>query len=398
MAPSMGKKGKNIFPSFDDGDVEIKLSETPKDVYILHSFVLALHSPFFKTSLSERWAASGDTALIVPGSKIRWKYELRFEEKSNLAILTRDQGVPPEDSSKTELLTKTTAALAHTDESALFTERQSVVSTHRQLLGLFYTIPPKYEPTFEATKTAIVRLVSLADMYTCTPITTMAVENLLYSFMPTILNACHTTPTAMISLATEVKSTWIFKEAATHLIGFCVEDFEKLEGELKELHLLKYFQHARSELRIGLMVVEQLLFVTPYTTNAGMSGRLYTLFREFLSVSIRGGKGSGMKRGYAQLYHQVANGEWVKSSTWASLLRQHNLLASPGVFPTNSLSNHKGDTSAILQGVLKNCTRLKKAPGTSDGLTCIEVDDKNLPWNLEDVSKPHSTLEDLFKD
>lgn len=70
--------------------MQIKLSENPEDVYTLHGVVLALHSPFFKASLSERWAESGDTALITPGSSIRWRYELKFDKNSNLAILTRE--------------------------------------------------------------------------------------------------------------------------------------------------------------------------------------------------------------------------------------------------------------------------------------------------------------------
>jgi hypothetical protein len=51
---------KTIFPRFDDGDADIKLSRKEADIYILHSLVIP-HSPFFKASLSERWASSGDT-------------------------------------------------------------------------------------------------------------------------------------------------------------------------------------------------------------------------------------------------------------------------------------------------------------------------------------------------
>lgn len=42
------------FPRFDNGDVEIRFTEED-DPYVLHSYVLGLHSPWFKASLSERW-------------------------------------------------------------------------------------------------------------------------------------------------------------------------------------------------------------------------------------------------------------------------------------------------------------------------------------------------------
>lgn len=42
------------FPRFEDGDVEIKFTEKSES-YVLHSYVLALHSPWFKASLSEKW-------------------------------------------------------------------------------------------------------------------------------------------------------------------------------------------------------------------------------------------------------------------------------------------------------------------------------------------------------
>ncbi|KAF2498870.1 hypothetical protein BU16DRAFT_536847 [Lophium mytilinum] len=96
MAPTIGETHQNTFPRFDDGDVELRLSRLPSHVYVLHSVVLALHSPFFKASLSERWANNGDTAVIAPGSKIAWKYQLKFSDDDS-AILTRDTGSTSEE-------------------------------------------------------------------------------------------------------------------------------------------------------------------------------------------------------------------------------------------------------------------------------------------------------------
>lgn len=42
------------FPQFSDGNVEIHFSNDDEK-FVLHSYVLALHSSWFKASLSERW-------------------------------------------------------------------------------------------------------------------------------------------------------------------------------------------------------------------------------------------------------------------------------------------------------------------------------------------------------
>lgn len=43
------------FPRFWDGDVEIRFTQDGEDSYLLHSFVLALHSSWFKAGLNEKW-------------------------------------------------------------------------------------------------------------------------------------------------------------------------------------------------------------------------------------------------------------------------------------------------------------------------------------------------------
>ncbi len=78
---------QNTFPRFNDGDVQIRLSDANEDVLILHSFVLGLHSPFFKASLSERWA--GGTGLLMGSTNIKFNYEMKFDEGGVDGILVR---------------------------------------------------------------------------------------------------------------------------------------------------------------------------------------------------------------------------------------------------------------------------------------------------------------------
>lgn len=77
----MAKPRENGFPVFRDGDVEICLSRKTEDRFVLHSVVLALHSPFFKVSISERWSGRIDDA--TSGDPIKWRYQLLFEEDKN---------------------------------------------------------------------------------------------------------------------------------------------------------------------------------------------------------------------------------------------------------------------------------------------------------------------------
>lgn len=74
------------FPAFSDGNVHIRLSQNDDVGFIVHSSILALHSSWFESSLSERWtgAPEGD---FINGAKHHYKYELRFENGSSLGML-----------------------------------------------------------------------------------------------------------------------------------------------------------------------------------------------------------------------------------------------------------------------------------------------------------------------
>lgn len=60
------------FPHFGDGDVEILLGGHHDEKLVLHSHVLALHSPWFKASLSDRWNHDNGSRLL--NEQKRWFY------------------------------------------------------------------------------------------------------------------------------------------------------------------------------------------------------------------------------------------------------------------------------------------------------------------------------------
>ncbi len=69
---------------FEDGDVELRLSQKPEDRYVLHSECLIANSPYFKASLIDRWAVKEK-----PTGAIKWRYELRFRKECALGLLER---------------------------------------------------------------------------------------------------------------------------------------------------------------------------------------------------------------------------------------------------------------------------------------------------------------------
>lgn len=58
----------NKFPEFNDGNVEIRFSNDDTN-FILHSHVLALHSTWFKASLSEQWSTGPWEQALFGGWK-----------------------------------------------------------------------------------------------------------------------------------------------------------------------------------------------------------------------------------------------------------------------------------------------------------------------------------------
>lgn len=74
------------FPQSSDGDVEISLGGCSDRKLVLHSYVLALHSPWFKASLSDRWNHENGSRLV--GEKHRWFYGM--PHVGNVMFVTLD--------------------------------------------------------------------------------------------------------------------------------------------------------------------------------------------------------------------------------------------------------------------------------------------------------------------
>ncbi|KAL8991961.1 MAG: hypothetical protein Q9169_007494 [Polycauliona sp. 2 TL-2023] len=79
----MASRSTSQFPIMEGGDVEIWLTRKPEDRLLLHSFVLSLHSGWFKASLDERWA---NGVVDLPDATVKWMYILDFEDKQSASL------------------------------------------------------------------------------------------------------------------------------------------------------------------------------------------------------------------------------------------------------------------------------------------------------------------------
>ncbi len=79
--PTEMSRPRNIFPLFEDGDIEIILPRKPNNCLVLHTVILALRSTYFKVSLSERWSIQSNERATE--GEIMWKYKLLFRDEND---------------------------------------------------------------------------------------------------------------------------------------------------------------------------------------------------------------------------------------------------------------------------------------------------------------------------
>ncbi|KAI9702050.1 MAG: hypothetical protein M1836_001394 [Candelina mexicana] len=328
---------KNAFPHFDDGDVQIRLSRDDKDVYILQSFILGLHSSFFKASLSERW--TGNTEVISASSKIKWRYELRFEEKGADGILVRQVGTPhscthshilktcymltvrdaqPGQSSDnmttTLLYSKLEGPVHQLSRTGLLLneQRSNAVAAHKQLLGALYHLPPALSTeSFAKARPSINALLEISKMYECASIVTTQVEKHLLQFSTEILAACTWDFFPMLKLSTEMRCDWMFKEAMIRLIGHHEMKTTRYRAKFDSLGIRELIDRKHAAFVNTLRDAEYRLFLEVDTDVCkSKADHKYAVlavayFRKWLKQQINAGNGSGLDVEYAKLYHLI---------------------------------------------------------------------------------------------
>ncbi|KAK4506641.1 hypothetical protein PRZ48_000373 [Zasmidium cellare] len=369
------------FPQAGDENVEVYLTSDTSEKILLHSYVLALHSKWFKASLSERWNG-GDAPH---NDKNRWTYELRFDKDSAFGMLSRRAAADVTSTTKTD--TETISSKPPTTAKELHKERMARVNAHKQMLGALYHIIPTFShESFDSARTSIVLLAEAADVYNCEQVIKIHTENHLRLYRNEVLDLCASDPVGMLELAMAIKSEWVFMEASTHLIGRSKYFFGRVKEKLRGMGLVDLFEEKRTQLKEKLSACERDMFMIENTSAKGWHAIVaMAYFRQWLSEELKSGAGSNLSQGYASLYHAIkrrAGGVHKASETGAvqSFLDQLFSDASPEDV-ASKLDEAFRRASVIVEPILKDVTRRQdKTDDPYRALTFMGISDEEIPW------------------
>ncbi|TKA66949.1 hypothetical protein B0A49_04666 [Cryomyces minteri] len=369
------------FPQFSDGDVNIRLSSSDKDVFKVHSFVLALHSSFFKASLSDRWSAKTPSV----GGKAEWSYELRFTEDRDGILVRQD-------------------SCSNTTDSLLYSKDEddpvmrAGVAAHRQLLGVFYHNKPSLPTSsYVAAEPAIEQLLATADMYDCSRVVLPYIEGHLSTFINELLAIDYFT---MLGLAVKFRCGWLFKEALCHNLGRSDRTFWGQKELYKSLGIGRLVLRKRDDFVAKLKNVERSLLaiakpqtaMTPMPQDDACQALAVAYFRDWLLRKIGKGEGSGLRPFYFKVYgritlRSVSNAERVNAFIEKMQLTPDGVPDEVSARVMDYLNEIIDEAATILEPIM-DIQLLRKLPRPAgSSLVFMEIKDDELPWS-EDKNTP----------
>lgn len=294
---------------FADGNVEIHFSKTDK-IFVLHSHVLALHSPWFKAALSERWNGNGEATTL--NGKNHWVYELRFDKNDSDGLLMRKPSSDDQVSKTTEFSEGSEFAPpfgTRKTERELHMDRVKCIRAHRDLLGALYHVPTNLAShTISYAEDLIKKMMHIAVVYDCERIAKVYIESHLSTRREAVLEICSSSPLRILELAMHLECGWIFQEAATNLLGRSNRFYEDAEEPLADLDLTELMDEKRRAFVSKLKECELEMFqIQPAISkkHAWVTYHAVAFFREWLANRVGRGQGSGLAPGYANLYHVI---------------------------------------------------------------------------------------------
>ncbi|KAI9710756.1 MAG: hypothetical protein M1820_002589 [Bogoriella megaspora] len=373
------------FPKFDDGDVEIQLSLNESHCYKLHSFVLALHSPFFKASLSEKWNRGNSSSPSASSPKC-WAYELRFTKGTSEGILVRKS----EEDTSSELIDLTA--------ENIYQERR-FIHAHEEFLALFYNKPLGWDmKKYYQYAGRIEALLDVGDMYGGLQLVTNPIEKELLYGQGSVLQVCASEPSLIMNLAMRLKCKWLYREAATHLLGRSDHSFEQQLIRLKTSEssegIAVMLTQRRKDFVNELRGAEHKLMMIAPKDDGRWSSIAVAFFRQRLALRISTlYEGSGLDSGYAKLYHDISKKMVVASHTITrqEMQAQLRLLDLP-VSEENLKRFDEALTRILLEaaGVLKSGILINNARKPIDvadahrALTFCLPRETQYPWMLKE--------------
>ncbi|KAL9035091.1 MAG: hypothetical protein Q9180_005042, partial [Flavoplaca navasiana] len=195
---------KNKFPAFDDGDVEIRLTRQPQHRFVLHSFVLGLHSAFFKASLNQRWSG-GETD---GNDSIKWRYELAFDGDGMGLLCKQTSNDGPEVLFFRQNLTPPISV-----PKKKLAARLEIVEAHVQYLKAIYYVPFSICSTSSGdSPQQISRLVTTGDLYNNVKPLRVHVECFVNGNLDAVRQSLQGHGPDWLQIAMKLEITWLFKE------------------------------------------------------------------------------------------------------------------------------------------------------------------------------------------
>lgn len=380
----------NKIPQNDESNVTVYFSETDKK-FILHSFVLGLHSPWFKASLSEQWSTRS-RATVVNG-KNHWAYELRFDKGSSIGLLERRTSTEAASSPNSEFIEGSLSKLpdnASESQKKLQEQRVRCITAHQDVIGAIYHVKPSFTNLrFEAAKAAVQEMAKTAEIYGCTDVAKVHIDRYLSDALKEILELCASAPVSMLEVAMAVKSDWIFKEATTNLVGRSNRFFDGAQLQLQELELSEFMESKREELVEQLMRCDfAMLRVQARDEHGGWAmHHAVGYFRQWVTEALDHGRGSGLDPSYAHLYRAVMAFRSTLGIGWEDAVARY--LQKLGVPPVYDNVGRMGaellvvftDATKIIEPILKDTTqRQAKDMDMYRTLTFMSVEEEELPW------------------
>ena len=272
----------------------------------------------------------------------------------------------------------------------LHDERLECIIAHQDVIGAMFIVKPAFkEENFEVAKKSILLATEVAKYYNCEHVIQIPVDNHLHNFATDIQDLCASEPLDMLEFSITVKSGRIFMEAATNLLGRCRQDFDSAKPRLAELNIANLFKKKREEFTRRLQDCEYRLLRLPAPANQQgfadkYSSQAISSFSLWLKARLAQGQGSGLARGYAQVYWILSAGNTLDLTQWSNrLFLTHNpadlemLNRNVEPYVTNVLQMAQTTIQPILRDVTK---RKDRTPDPFKSLKFMGVSDSELPW------------------
>ncbi|KAL8821497.1 MAG: hypothetical protein Q9223_000463 [Gallowayella weberi] len=383
----MDSASTNQFPTFHDGDVEIRLSRKPGDRLVLHSFILGLHSSFLKTSLEQRWSGNDNSVKEM----IKWRYELTIDS-DGLGLLSRKNSTVAEDATNDDdqQFFYQDKAIPETRSDRNLEAKMAVIEAHRRYLKANYYTP--FDIPFSPADSGfdglrqLSDLTRVGDLYDGLKTLKTLAECLILRHINILPRLLVSDAPIFLDIASKLEIGWLFKDIVCQTTGDTSRDDEQVKNDFTPsqavLILRKRYQLRRTMDQVDLELL--MIDITPGHTD-NYKAAVYK-FREQVIKSLMIRKKGAWKDNNRLLYNELLPSLSASSIRFGSTCAP---LASSG--PASAGGSNKKEVIDLMHEEVWDRVKEITAPlywnyvspvciTAVPGFTCSEVFDHDLPW------------------